>query len=394
MINKVVYQRSSERGGASLFIVIFAAMLMTIITLSFIQLMLSDQRQATATDLSQSAYDSAQAGVEDAKRLLLFQKSCQGSATTPCAQATQAINSRECYSVKWGLTGDASSRGETTVERSASAGVGDDTALDQAYTCVKVTPDTDDYKGGLLTDGSSTLVPLKGLTSFNTVELSWADKSNVGGVAAAIPYGNSTGSTILPAAAAWNPATPAMMRAQLVQTSGAFTLADFDTENAGKSNANTLFFFPTTTGSTVSGFALDERRNPSTPAQPQPQRVTCKPDLKLDNYACSVRISLPDPIGGDKDSRANAFLRLSSVYVGTNFQVRLFNGASLVKFDNVQPIIDSTGRANDLYRRVETRVELSADVTYPDAAVDVRGDLCKNFMVTDAPAGYINYCTP
>ena len=43
-------------------------MLLTIVTIGFIKLMIMDQRQSSNSDMSQSAYDAALAGAEDAKR--------------------------------------------------------------------------------------------------------------------------------------------------------------------------------------------------------------------------------------------------------------------------------------------------------------------------------------
>jgi len=49
-----------------------------------------------------------------------------------------------------------------------------------------------------------------------------------------------------------------------------------------------------------------------------------------------------------------------------------------------------------MFRRIKARVELKGDFSYPEAAIDMQGNLCKNFTITDDESGYKNTttCTP
>jgi Tfp pilus assembly protein PilX len=382
-----------QEGAVSLFVVIFSALLMIIITVSFVQLMLKDQRQATASDLSQSAYDSAQSGVEDAKRLLLLEQSCQGDNSPSCNAARAAVDSGACDTVARGLYNDPSST-ETMVQQSQG-----DKDLQQAYTCVKILADTTDYKG-VVDLNQSNIVPLRGTRAFTSISISWFTRADISSTTNAMTIGfPSNGPSVkLPqpgstGAIRWDNNYPSLLRAQLMQTGSSFKLADFDDGQAGsKSNANTLFLYPSTTGAAAMSFDLDGRRDPLNAPHP----AKCVASFNASEYSCTVKIDVPTPTTGSINTR-NAFLRLSALYNGSHYKVELMDAAgTLVPFDRVQPEVDSTGRANDMFRRVKTRVEFKSDFIYPEAAVDIGDDLCKNFIVTDQDSDYVNSfsCTP
>ena len=104
-MKKILVSKKFHKGGVSIFIVVIVAVLVSIVSVSFLRLMLRDQEQASRLDLSQSAYDSAQAGVEDAKRFLhRYQQECGGGvnlATDTCKKMQTALNNpnqdNSCY---------------------------------------------------------------------------------------------------------------------------------------------------------------------------------------------------------------------------------------------------------------------------------------------------------
>lgn len=366
-----------ERGAVALFVVIFATLLMIVITISFVQLMIKDQRQATASDLSQSAYDSANAGVEDAKRLLLLDQACRGGTAAPainCTAVANAINAGQCNTIAAYFANPNDS--ETIVQQDAG-----DSALQQAYTCVKVYPNTDDYEAVLDRD-KSTIIPLKGVSDFDTVRISWFKSTDVSAVNTnpTVNFPASGASIALPQTSQWDADMPSLLRAQLIQTGPNFKLSDFnDSSEGNKSNNNTLFLYPSKTGVNSFDFTFDTPRRSATAA---PQLVGCATSFVNREFACQATISLPAPLTGGANQR-NAYLNLGALYNGATFKVELLNGAAVVQFDHVQPKVDSTGRANDMFRRVESRIEFKTDFAYPQAAIDLEGDLCKNFVVTD-----------
>lgn len=366
---------SANKGAVSIFIVVFTALLITVVTVSFVRLMVRDQQRASDSDLSKSAYDSALAGVEDAKRALV--KYYQ-------LPTTSRPDLSSCNTINRVLTGSS-----TTQEVLVQTNAGTDGSLNQAYTCVKVNLQTSDYTGELQADEVK-LIALNGVGSFDRVRIQWFSRDDIsGGTSVNVP-GSAAVSDLV---TAWPVNRPPVLETQLMQTNSSFQIEQFDsTTSDSRSNTNTLFLYPKNLiSSPTTAFTDDVRRT----AGNSPTDVDCELSLASVLYSCSTTILMPEPVGGSATTRSNAFLRLTARYNKANINISLYNGSSLVLLDGVQPEVDSTGRANDLFRRVSARIETGIDVIYPEAAVDITGNFCKTFAVTDRVGDYqVNGCTP
>lgn len=377
-------QRYREEGATALIVVVFSILLLVTVSLGFMRLVVHDQQRTTDDELSRGAYDSAIAGVEDGKRVL--QACLSGGDAAACA----ALASNKCNTVHaakiLSASDDDTNESEVLLQNSAGVNGG----FDQAYTCVKINRETDDYMGTLISDVSQ-VIPLQTTGPFTDVILSWYMKPGAG---VTVDLGaNGT----LPASTAWSPAgrvRPPILRAQLIQyKQGDFTLSDFDQDGDG----HTLYFYPATAGASELipvSFGSDVRRTPSLDGLLKP--VQCNAStLAAGTYVCSVRVTLPLPEGAGSPAERSAYLRLTSIYGATDFKIQ----ADGVKFLDLEPAIDSTGRAADVFRRVRARVQLvsPADTQlYPRATVDITKNFCKNFAVSASQyyAGSCIYTQP
>lgn len=396
---KDMFKTDNQSGAVSLFVVVFSSLLITVIVVGFVRIMLQDQNQATATELSQSAYDSSLAGVEDAKRVLaIYHSQCfDDPDTAACLELKQGINTSTCnQAIANNLSDVVFNDNEVKIEQP-----GRTNSLDQAYTCVKINLDTYDYLGNLSPQAVDS-IPLRIVpgSSVNEVVIEWFSLSDIGSAEGGntevdLFNGDPTGLLPLSAQEAWPTNRPPVVRAQIIQYSetAGFSLSDFDGGTDGESNTNTLFLYPTPSdfGGAVPIADRDNRRSPSTASKPY--AASCSDDLSAGGYACSVRIALPEPVGsGD----SVVFLNLSSVYGRASYRVAPFNGSQPVQFDAVQPEVDSTGRASDLFRRVRSRVSMYQANYTPAGAVDITGSLCKTFLVSESVNDYqwLGSCDP
>lgn len=406
----MIIKNTNQRGAVSLFIVVFSALLITIVTIGFVGIMVKDQQQASTTDLSQSAYDSAQSGVEDAKRAILrYQSICASGGD--CVAAAKEIDSSDPNStlkcnqaITKTLAGVVMANNEVKVQ--TQAGNSNESALDQAYTCVKINLNTDDYVGVLAQDASK-VIPLVSTKPFNRIKIEWFSIKDIAGNTTTVDVPLFGAGVPLLGQSSWTsaaaPNRPSIMRAQLIQfAASGFSLSDFDDTGSNiKASNNTLFLYPTTIGASDKYFNADARKT----AKNIPQ-ISCSTSLAVEIYSCSATIVLPQAVVATNDHVE--YLNLTSLYKKSNYRVTLIDSAgALVQFNAVQPSIDSTGRTNNLFRRVQSRVELvDSNFPYPEAELDLTGSLCKNFIITDKVSDYtaansitnggktINGCTP
>lgn len=394
-------KRRTKEGAASFYVVAFSTLVLMIIATSFAAIIISEVTRTMNDDLSQSAYDSAMAGIEDAKLAFHNYQNClsqqndgNGGVTERCAEIMRLMNgddfdSEECDMVAKMIE----RRGEdgVIIEESNTNNVGNN--MQQAYTCVTMTNKVSNYWSTL---SSSNLVRVfkakfdDGVASsqVDRVKLSWfSEQDAINGK----KYNNFENNKVVfkktmgidskPASA------PPTVSLAMIQTADTYTMSDFDVTKDGRTNRAMVYLVPTENGSSgAEGNHNVAANNIITAAQ-----FAKSNDKMLENvpftvacngteFACSATIELPKPIGGERNDDTFLFA-IGLPYGEPNTEISLeFFGdgvqASCVDEDNcddasssdeplklkdVQIAVDSTGKANDLYRRVSVRLDNKQD---------------------------------
>lgn len=363
-----------QRGVSAIFIVIFAAMLFSLIAVSFTGLMVREQSRSNDDEQSQGAYDAALVGVEDGKRVLA--DCINGANSTACA----AIDAEACNTINH-AAGNPLDNSETVI-RSDTSSTGSGEQLNMAHTCVVVKRDTDAVEKTIPSD-TSAIIKLDAVgADFDRVELSWYSEDDIESSGDPLALWSNSGQP-LPALGSWQAGSPPLLRVQLIQYEAGSYNAAGDFRDAPYSM--TGYLYPHTSGLNLTNpFSFESVRRSGTLAPSQVECVT----PGVSGYSCNVTLDVPKP-GGWAGDRV-AYLRVMPFYGDTSISLKLRDGSGPLLFDDVQPTIDSTGRANDLFRRVLARVEQKSDFPLPRATVDITDNFCKTLFVGYASSGISN----
>ena len=362
--------KQDQRGAASMLVVIFLAIILTVLTLGFIRLAINEQRVATDDDLTTRAYYAAESGVEDAKRAL--------RAYTNNRLTQPELNADDCGP-------------PTTAEYDSE--ISADTDYDVEYTCqlIDLIPAVLEFE---LDGANETIqVPINAVnaagtpSSFNRLVIKWHLDQSQGddgdGILGATVFDRGPFTDTIPSTTAWN--HPAMLRMSLMRhpdSGAAFTRADLEqyvaflnpNDDSVVGNGGPISTYIGAGPIPVPG------NNPILPGG-------CSGPVAggSGDYACEIELT------GSFNQNEQYFLRLTSLYTGTHVQVEIYNGNganALRYFDGVQAVVDVTGRAGQVFRRVQTTLDLIQPNILPDAAITSLTDICKDFFITQDELDY------
>ena len=346
------HRTDKQAGVVSILTVLMFSILISVLLTGFARIMLQEQQDTLRDDLSKSAYNSAQSGVEDAKRALRF---CAQNPTS-MAPGANCGNLYQNTCPGFNAGGAFSSLGINAPTSSGTV-IGSPDAS-QRYTCVIISrsENIETTLGGPDTTNNTAMYKLSGLggQNFDTVQISWQQGDITLTGAAGLSSFASNGNPRQPD---WPATYPAVMRVNLLTSDDTMTNVQ----------QKQTFVYPTN-GSGASGSYI-----PFGSVVPRTY-ATC-------NMTTIYRCSQSFNVGG---TPGNRYVLLQPFYKGTNASVTLRNGGpsgTIVPIGgNEQVTVDSTGAAANVFRRVQVRLS-PGDPIASSTSLDVGNSICKDFFV-------------
>ena len=425
---KKIVMRFRE-GAASFYVVAFATLVFVIIAVSFAAVVVAEMVRTSNADLSQSAYDSALAGIEDAKLAFYNYQMCKeqgnfaieptGDGPVTCSEIIWYMENPDCDMVAHilGRIGKNESNKAVTIQETKEG----DNSMQQSYTCVTIASKLNDYRSTLTEANPTHVIRVKlddiEADKIKSVKLSWSLIKD----GAELAFTNISDRTVqFPSDRI---ATPPTISLGLVQTAERFKLDQFDRVKENATNRGTIFLVPTNSATRASESnapdnyigVYDDAKGINKVSAAQivksndrtvknvPYAVYC-PEGETTEFVCSTIVELPGVIDGNRSEET--FIFVVSIPYGqpsTDFALEFYCDEGVVcgettiggeaisssqaVLEGVQVKIDSTGRSNDLYRRVEARLDVGdASFPYPLYALELLDEngfvLKKDLIVT------------
>lgn len=325
---------AKEAGLVSIMVTLILMIVISLIVLGFAQISRRNQRQALDRQLSTQAFYAAETGVNDVRDLIT---AALAAGNPVPAKSDCGPGSGAAAAFYASLTPDLDGGGSDEAE----------------YTCVIVDPAPETLLYGDV-GMTSTIVPLIASSgNISRATLTWQTKDDT-----TTPTNNcptTTNSVFVPTGN-WL-CGYGVLRIDLVPTSGTFNYATL------QNNTMTTFLVPQRTGGVTSaGYAAGGGNN----------RI----GVACTNANCTFSIN-----GLSTDQY---YMRVSSIYKNVSLQVNAFDASGApISLQGAQAVIDATGKAQDVLRRIQVHVPLrpSSQNLLSDYALESTDSICKRFVV-------------
>lgn len=327
--------QNRQAGMVAIMVTLILMIVISLIVLGFAQISRRNQRQALDRQLSTQAFYAAETGVNDAAKLL--RDTPAGTAIPP---------KPDCASTGGGFY------------NSLTASSVLDSAANVAYTCLIVDPSPPSLVYGNI-GSTGTVVPITAASgTIDRITLIWQSKDGTTTPANNCP---TTAASVFSTAASWN-CGYGVLRFDLVPTAGSHTSSSLQ-------------------AATMSSHVVPLR--PGSTGTPQPLAYATggssnRIGTVCVNTQCSLTLTFAAP-------QSQYYMRLMSLYKDVSMQITASSGGTPVNLTGTQALIDVTGKAEDVLRRIQVRLPLAGSSAnqLSDYGLAVTRPICKRFSVMD-----------
>ncbi len=332
--------RKRQQGMASIIITLITMVIISLIVLGFAAISRREQRQTLDQQLSTQAFYAAETAVEDARNVILSRL----AADDEVKDKTDCVTDNQ---------GGGYSSGLPAMRLSTADSV--------SYTCLKVdlSPTSLSYDG---VDANNTVISVKANSgNINRMEIEWTPASTPANPPSSCP---TTTANVLTSQPNWA-CGYGVLRADIVPVEGGFTRNDLTQE------AMSGYFVPNS-GSGGGSTSYGAHTGASNNGRPALALADC--DNGATYGSCTIEV---DNLNGEDEF----FLRVSSLYRTSNVVIRAYQDAGgPLELTGTQAVIDATGKAQDVLRRIQVRMPLTGTTTVlPGSALQSSGSVCKRF---------------
>jgi len=327
-----IRMRGNERGLISIVITVVIMLVISTVVIAFAQLVRREQRQALDRQLNTQAFYAAESGINDARKVI------------------------ETAGLTQDFTSDCNEFAETyNLEQTVG-----DVADGVRYTCLLVDPSPPNIDFSSVSSEESKIFALRTKNASDSITqtmVSWENKAGDTDYSGCPAAGNFPQN--------WpNNCSVGIMRVDIVPFNGPMSRDDLANQTF------TAFLHPRTG---VSG------------------NVNWDSGVGINGRNQGVVVAANCAVAADRDCKVQIqgmpggqqyYMRIRSLYRQSAVTICSPNCANPVELTGAQALIDATGRATDILKRIQVRVPIGTGGSVPEAALQTNDTQCKRFSFT------------